>query len=264
MKHYPHHIGDFDRATRHLSRIERSIYRDLMDLYYDTESMLPLDIRWICRRILATSNDESTGVQQVLNEFFDKTAAGWYHSRCEEELEKYRSNNSQKAEAGKASAAKRALMRQQALNARSTNDERQSNGDSTNQSTINQSTIQPLKEKASPSGSRLAPDWSLPDDWKTWAEQERPELDVLTQAASFADYWHGVAGAKGRKADWLATWRNWIRNSNAGSRPRAGPNIPQEKSKGRQAIELLEGLKHGMDAQGNRYGPAKADMSRLG
>ena len=123
---------------------------------------------------------------------------------------------------------------------------------------------QKQEKNSSPYGSRLAPDWSLPADWKVWAEQERPELDVLTQAASFADYWHGVAGAKGRKADWLATWRNWIRNSNAGSRPRAGPNIPQEKSKGRQAIELLEGLKHGMDAQGNRYGPAKADMPRLG
>ena len=23
MKHYPHHIGDFDKATRHLTRIER-------------------------------------------------------------------------------------------------------------------------------------------------------------------------------------------------------------------------------------------------
>lgn len=260
MKHYPHHIGDFDRATRHLSRIERSIYRDLMDLYYDTELMLPLDTKWICRRILATSNDESTGVQQVLNEFFDKTATGWYHSRCEEELEKYRSNNSQKAEAGKASAAKRALMRQQALNTRSTDDERQSNGDSTNQSTINQSTNQPLKEKASPSGSRLSADWSLPWDWKQWAEQERPDLDVIKQAASFADYWHGIAGNKGRKLDWLATWRNWIRNA------RGSPNGQgQDKSKGRQAIELLEGLKngYGMDAQGNRDGLTKTDLPRI-
>lgn len=140
--------------------------------------------------------------------------------------------------------------------------ETKSNGVDTEQ---NRTDTEKKKQKnSSPSGSRLAQDWSLPADWKTWAEQERPELDVLTQAASFADYWHGVAGAKGRKADWLATWRNWIRNSNSGSRPRAGPTMSQEKSKGRQAIELLEGLKHGMDAQGNRNGTAKADMPRLG
>ena len=43
MKHYPHHIRDFNQATRHLTRIERSVYRDLMDLYYDTELPLMLD-----------------------------------------------------------------------------------------------------------------------------------------------------------------------------------------------------------------------------
>lgn len=61
-------------------------------------------------------------------------------------------------------------------------------------------------------GSRLPPDWSLPDDWRAWAESEgltRAAID--RQAEQFADYWHGAAGAKGRKADWFATWRNWIR-----------------------------------------------------
>lgn len=123
---------------------------------------------------------------------------------------------------------------------------------------------QKQEKNSSPSGSRLAPDWSLPADWKAWAEQERPELDILEQAARFADHWHAKAGKDARKSDWLATWRNWIRGAFVTGKPRAGPNIPQEKSKGRQAIELLEGLKHGMDAQGNRYGSAKADMPRLG
>ena len=116
MKHYPHHMGDFDRATRHLTRLERSVYRDLIEMYYDTEQPLPLDQAIICRKILARSEDESTAVEQALNEFFIKTPTGWYHERCEEEIEKFRSNSSQKAVAGKASAAKRALKRQQALN----------------------------------------------------------------------------------------------------------------------------------------------------
>lgn len=71
------------------------------------------------------------------------------------------------------------------------------------------------RERASPTGSRLPADWTLPNEWRDWAKAERPELDIRREAASFADYWHGVAGAKARKADWLGTWRNWIRRADA-------------------------------------------------
>lgn len=60
--------------------------------------------------------------------------------------------------------------------------------------------------------SRLPPDWQLPDDWRMWAKQIRPEIDVDRAAASFADYWHSKAGKGGCKLDWQATWRNWVRN----------------------------------------------------
>jgi len=150
MKHYPHHIGDFDRATRHLTRIERSIYRDLLDLYYDTEQSLTLDRETLCRRILARTNEESTAVEQVLKEFFTETPTGWYHVRCEAEIEAYRSNTSQKAMAGKASAEAKRLKKLQALNGNSTSVEHtlksvatNGNGTSTNHqpSTINQEPI---------------------------------------------------------------------------------------------------------------------------
>lgn len=120
MKHYPHHIGDFDRATRHLTRIERSVYRDLIDLYYDTEAQLALDVPALCRKIVARSNEESTAVQQVLNEFFTETPTGWYHERCEEEIAAYHANTSQKALAGKASAEAKRLKKLHALNGEST------------------------------------------------------------------------------------------------------------------------------------------------
>lgn len=140
MNHYPHHIGDFDRATRHLSRLERSIYRDLIELYYDTEQQLSLDMPALCRRILARSAEEVTAVEQTLNEFFTKTPTGWYHDRCEEEIARYKASNSQKAEAGRASAAAKALRKQQALNVRGSGDstavEQANNGTSTNQEPI--------------------------------------------------------------------------------------------------------------------------------
>lgn len=151
MNFYPHHIGDFDKATRHLTRLERSIYRDLLDLYYDTERELPLDSGWICRKVIARTNEESTAVEQVLNEFFTKTPTGWYHERCEEEIDKFHANTSQKSLAGKASAAAKALKKEQALNGKSTAVatpvERLNHGTPTNQEPITKN-HKPRKESA--------------------------------------------------------------------------------------------------------------------
>ncbi|MFZ6773050.1 YdaU family protein [Undibacterium sp. SXout7W] len=115
MNYYSHHIGDFNNATRHLTRVERSIYRDMLDMYYDTEQPLTLDFNTLCRKLLARSNEESTAVEQVLNEFFIKTESGWFHSRCDEEIAEYLETNTAKSKAGKASAAKRAEEKERRL-----------------------------------------------------------------------------------------------------------------------------------------------------
>lgn len=74
-------------------------------------------------------------------------------------------------------------------------------------------TEQKKKEKASPAGSRLPDDWTPPEEWLSWARSEKPGINALQEADKFKDYWSGVPGAKGRKANWQATWRNWIRNA---------------------------------------------------
>lgn len=78
----------------------------------------------------------------------------------------------------------------------------------------------------SPRGCSLREDWVLPEDWKTWAEAERPDLDVVTVADSFRDYWVAKPGKDGRKADWQATWRNWVRNQ------RTATHTPQRSGLG--------------------------------
>ncbi|TFL14199.1 DUF1376 domain-containing protein [Pusillimonas caeni] len=157
MNYYPHHIGDFNSATRHLTRIERSVYRDLMDLYYDTESPLTLDFNALCRLIIARSDEERTAVQQVLNEFFTETKHGWFHDRCDDEILKYQANIAAKSAAGKASAARRAqkssptpsaceATEQEAPNETSTAVEQMSNECATNQEPITKNQ-EPKKKK---------------------------------------------------------------------------------------------------------------------
>lgn len=65
------------------------------------------------------------------------------------------------------------------------------------------------KEKTN--GTRLDKPFVIPDTWVRWAQENRPDLDAQHTAQCFADYWHGLPGAKGRKLDWFATWRNWCR-----------------------------------------------------
>lgn len=73
----------------------------------------------------------------------------------------------------------------------------------------------PLAKK-SISSSRLPTDWVLPKAWGEWAMTENPGWtpdDVRKEAEKFRDHWLAKAGADARKADWLATWRMWVRRS---------------------------------------------------
>lgn len=55
----------------------------------------------------------------------------------------------------------------------------------------------------------------LPENWQPSSEQiefaRENGVDPVKTAAVFRDYWLGVPGEKGRKLDWDATWRNWVR-----------------------------------------------------
>jgi len=128
MFSYLHHIGDFNKATRHLSRIERSVYRDLIELYYETESPLQDDIQKLCRLIIATTKEERAAVNQMLLEFFHLTHRGYVQVRCELEIEKYSGFISDKSKAGKASAERRKAKRAEILANTSTGVEQVLNG----------------------------------------------------------------------------------------------------------------------------------------
>jgi hypothetical protein len=48
----------------------------------------------------------------------------------------------------------------------------------------------------------------LPADW-----QPRDFLEESYELEKFRDYWASVAGQRGTKLDWDATWRNWVKSS---------------------------------------------------
>ncbi|QIK63810.1 hypothetical protein G7068_11890 [Leucobacter viscericola] len=72
----------------------------------------------------------------------------------------------------------------------------------------------PIKEVAkatSTRGARITADWLPSKDDVAAISEQCPGLDTQAEHLVFIDYWIGVAGARGVKLDWSATWRNWMR-----------------------------------------------------
>lgn len=53
---------------------------------------------------------------------------------------------------------------------------------------------------------------------------DHPNVNIETEFDKFVDYWQSIPGSKGRKLDWNATFRNWIRNAAEKKTPRNGSN----------------------------------------
>jgi hypothetical protein len=65
-------------------------------------------------------------------------------------------------------------------------------------------------------GTRLPKDWVLKKQLGVWAAAEQPTWTpehIRKVAAAFRDHWIAQPGLRGRKTDWEATWRNWVRNA---------------------------------------------------
>lgn len=146
MNYYQHHIGDFNNATRHLSLVERAIYRDLLDMYYDTEK--PIDasnLERLARRLQCATEDQTAALKYVLEEFFTLQDGAYINNRCEREIAEFHGKRKQASEAGKASAKKRAEKKRQDPNGGSSN-AKQSNDDSStdveDQSNENSTTVE--------------------------------------------------------------------------------------------------------------------------
>ena len=200
MHYYQFNIGDYRAATAHLSNEEDLAYRRLLDMYYDTESPIPLETQWIARRIRV----DSDVVLLVLKDMFIHTQEGWRHARCDQVIADYHAMAEKNRANGRLGGRKKNPMGSQLAT------DSQPNA----KATINQEPKTSVVK-----ASRLPTDFEMPVDWKQWAKSERPDLDVEMESESFKDYWSSKGGKEACKTDWYATWRNWVRRANA---PKSG------------------------------------------
>ena len=76
-------------------------------------------------------------------------------------------------------------------------------------------------------GHRLTRDNVDRDAWLAWAvsNSNLSHAEASVELDKFIDYWLALAGSKGLKANWMATWRNRVRYVNEAKRLSGGNYI---------------------------------------
>jgi hypothetical protein len=102
----------------------------------------------------------------------------------------------------------------------------------------------------------------MPAEWGREAMRLRPEMTVeqiKLEADKFRDYWCPKTGRDACKLDWLATWRNWMRNARATP---AARNQTRDESRTSAARAFMPPARNPSDARTIDITPASAAQVR--
>lgn len=199
----PLFIGDYLGDTGHLTQGQHGAYFLLM-MHYWQRGPLPSDlVQCYC---IAHAMDEQSrcNVDAVLHNFF-ATVDGTYHqSRLDRELEKAKKSYERRSGA----AGKRwenAKHMQSISNEYALHVQGASDSDS-------DSTTKPSTEKKKNSKGTRIPEEFTPSE-QHYALAKELGVNVEMQFQVFRDHFLGNSGSRAIKADWDATFRNWLRKS---------------------------------------------------
>lgn len=82
----------------------------------------------------------------------------------------------------------------------------------------------PASKPSKARGTRLPDGWQPDQALADWTRANAPAAANALEVDRFRDYWTAQPGAKGRKTDWAATWRNWARRcQEQHTQPSRGP-----------------------------------------
>lgn len=262
----PLYWGDYLRDTMHLRTEGHGAYLLLISHYWTTGGPLPDDDDHLSAVTKLEANRWQT-LKQTLAKFFTVTDGLWRHGRIDAELERAVSISDARRKAGKnggkASARTRAKVSTQANTEATPQANTEANTEATTEASEQQNATpsqpqSPIEKKEPPNGgSKENRGTRLPDNWapsatlRQWCVDEGySDADVQAELDKFRDYWPAQPGAKGRKADWDATFRNWMRNSGRSKREGGGQlalaassdDSPEERLAAENRVRAIQGL----------------------
>jgi uncharacterized protein YdaU (DUF1376 family) len=233
----PLFIGDYLADTSRLTTEQHGAYLLILMDYWRNGA--PPDDDLILSSIAKMSIKEWRKIKKTVMNFFTLLDGFWIQNRIEKEMED--------AAKGKDKAAEKARLAAEARWKKSL--PAKENEDAPSNATSNAPSIQktmleecpsqsqsqslkPLNSKAeAKQATRLPNDWTPNDEDIAFCKTEKPHLNPKDLAEKFRDYWIAQPGVKGRKADWSATWRNWVRNERTQPQARGSPyQSRQEKT----------------------------------
>lgn len=250
MHFYPHNIPDFNNATRHLTRVERSVYRDAIEHYYDTEHPFnSVQFDALAKRLMCRSEEEKQALRDILDEFFVEEDGFWRHRRCDREIAKYRAIAEAKSRAGKESAKKR----QQKANRKGTkfntcstsvqqtknyelrtknqdkpkSENKFSDADLSLAQVIYQRVLDVAPKTKPPNYDRWA------DDIRLMRQQDKHKLDEIWKVFEFAntdDFWKTNILSPGKLREKFSTLHSKMVNGGSNGNSRPGNNQNQSRS----------------------------------
>lgn len=195
LPYMPFYWGDYWRDTAHLSDAEHVSYLRLISHYWQHGSLPSLDSR--LARIAGRTESEWLEMREIIRGFFSE---GWHHARIERDL--YRQKEVNEANSERAKKAANARWNASSITQASVEQ-------SLNNANQNQNHNHIIESKSELEVTRSSRGTRLPENWNPKQEDGLNEIEL----EKFRDYWKSVAGQKGVKRDWDATWRNWLRNS---------------------------------------------------
>lgn len=213
MNFYKRYPADYGRKTARLTLAQHGAYTLLLDELYTTELPLPAELDELYRVCRAMNKAEQEAVRIVADKFFPVELDGLRHNqRAMREL----ADAAPAIEAARLNGAKGGRPKKETQQKPSGFSNNNQDGTQTEpKSKAPQSSDNSPSLRSGERASRLPKPFELPAEWGAWARAERPELDPQRIAEKFADFWHGKPGKAGTKLDWLATWRNWVRDERA-------------------------------------------------
>ena len=257
MNYVQFHIGDWESGTRLLTPLEKGIYIDLLMLYYSTER--PILRSYFDRITRGYTEDERKAFDFVVSQYFEEQDDGFHNARCDEEIAKAAEKSEKarksiqarwnKAAKGSASSVSDTCRKpDESTGAIRTNNERNTDVLLTkNQEPITNINkkeegtcvcaseeddsfcLDSEEEKPQTTSKRKTPEAAthpfdlqdLPDDWREYCREVRPDLDPDRMFAEFKFYWQKGNGKGKLRSDkgWAQSWQNWIRSDKSKPAP---------------------------------------------
>lgn len=230
--------SDWLGGTRGMKASEVGVYITLIAMMYERCEPLPEDHKRLSRQCGCAASTFTTILEMLIEDGkITREESGLWNARVEKEFKWREKNSQQSSEAAHVRWEKAKENNSDEMPAQC---ERNASGmPSQKPETRSQ---KPEKKVLEARASRLPSDWQPTDEnWSFALGEGMTVPDIETEAAKFRDYWTAKGGKDGRKLDWDATWRNWIRNRRTAKRPGTGTS-PDTRARENHLVGIQQAL----------------------